>query len=278
MDNHIEIRVLLDNEAEKTELKTEHGISVHINVYGKKILFDTGQTGGFAANAERLGVDLSKVDYLVISHGHYDHAGGIPEFLDLNSKALIYIHKEAFKERYSIRENSCRYIGIRDNLKKRLKTHEAERLRLIKGETMLTPETGITGGIPRNNGFEDAGGPFFLDTEGREPDSIPDDMSMWITWGKEIIVICGCCHSGIVNTLNRIKKITDASQIKGIIGGLHLINADENRLENTVKNLKTLSPDFIAPCHCTGKNAENLLKAEFPGAYRGCSGGTYFVF
>lgn len=120
----------------------------------------------------------------------------------------------------------------------------------------------LTGEIPRITSFEDVGGPFFLDAEGKQPDQIIDDMTLWITTSTGLVIILGCCHSGLVNTVEYIRKLCGDMRVRGIIGGMHLLNASNERLEKTCEKLLEWSPDFIMPCHCTGENAMAVMAAR----------------
>ena len=135
-----------------------------------------------------------------------------------------------------------------DNYPRNLLQHVAATVEIFKG-------IWLTGEIPRVTQFEDVGGPFFLDAEGQLPDSIIDDMALWIETAAGLVIVLGCCHSGLVNTVEYIRELRGGSRVRGIIGGMHLLHASNERLEQTCKKLQEWSPDFIIPCHCTGETA-----------------------
>ena len=119
--------------------------------------------------------------------------------------------------------------------------------------------SGLTGPIPRLSGFEDTGGPFYLDPEGTIPDPIEDDMALWIATDRGLVVCLGCAHAGVVNTLEHIIRLTGTDRILAVIGGLHLMSAGQERLDRTVTALRRLAPDRLFPCHCTGDAAAAFL-------------------
>ena len=139
----------------------------------------------------------------------------------------------------------------------------------------IAPGIGITG--PRKTSFEDTGGPFYFDDKMISPDAIDDDLTMWLETTEGLVIIAGCCHSGLVNTITYIREVTGVIRIHGIVGGLHLLNASEYRLEQTLRFIADCNPDFLVPCHCTGPKVIDRLIHEF-GTVRttqGQAGQTY---
>jgi 7,8-dihydropterin-6-yl-methyl-4-(beta-D-ribofuranosyl)aminobenzene 5'-phosphate synthase len=124
----------------------------------------------------------------------------------------------------------------------------------------LTATIGVTGPIPRETAHEDAGGPFFLDQRGDRRDAIEDDQALWISTPEGLIVCVGCSHAGLINTLNCVRKVSGISGIRAVIGGFHLCQANERRMEMTLNALRSLSPGMIAPCHCTGEGAVRAIE------------------
>lgn len=264
------ITILIDNQA-PSGLKAEHGLSFWIDADGKQILFDTGQGSAFKSNVRVLGVDLDDTDLLVLSHGHYDHTGGIPQALKTVGDCEIYAHPGIFQPRYSVIDGTSRPIGIpRDSLEAVNKL-PPQSLHWVEEAVQLTKDIGITGPIPRKTNFEDTGGPFYLDPEGSREDPIDDDLALWFRTDNGLVVCVGCCHAGIVNTLNHVRNLSGESKIRAVIGGFHLVNADRRRLDETIAALRSLKPDTIIPCHCTGERAVAMLqnalgKRVSPGA------------
>jgi 7,8-dihydropterin-6-yl-methyl-4-(beta-D-ribofuranosyl)aminobenzene 5'-phosphate synthase len=122
----------------------------------------------------------------------------------------------------------------------------------VSGALWLSPRAGITGPIPREADFEDAGGSFFLDPQGMRADPVEDDLALWVSTDRGLVVCTGCSHAGLVNTLNYVRRFARQDKVRAVIGGFHLLNAGERRIEQTLTTLKTLSPERVVPCHCTG--------------------------
>lgn len=258
----VKITIVVDNHAGEG-LITEHGLSLWIETDGKHILFDTGQGKALEFNAQALDVDLSQTDILILSHGHYDHTGGIPHVLKKVQNLDVYCHPDVFQSRYSIREGTAKPIQMPSESKNALDMLPMQKIHRVSQALGITVEIGITGPIPRETGFEDTGGPFYLDPEGRSADRIDDDLALWIQTVQGWVVCVGCCHAGLVNTLNQVKRLTKQDRICAIIGGFHLLNADYQRLKLTVTALQSFSPNGIYPCHCTGKEAIKALQTAF---------------
>ncbi len=266
----VKITILADNLAGEG-LVAEHGFALWIETDGRRVLFDTGQGNALAHNARALGIDLGEADALVLSHGHYDHTGGIPRLLFLTRKTEVYFHPGVFQPRYSIRNGVPKPIGMPTGSAEAMEKHPPERLHRIQGPVTLFGRIGISGPIPRETGYEDTGGPFFLDPGGKHADPMDDDLALWILTGDGLVVCAGCCHSGVVNTLNHVRRVNDGQRIRAVIGGFHLGGASGSRIDQTLAALRSVGPDRIVPCHCTGEHAVASLRDAFgerttPGA------------
>jgi len=257
-----ELQILVDNQAEKG-LEREHGLSMWIEADGRRILFDTGTGKILGGNAGKLGVDVTRADFLVLSHGHYDHTGGVGRFLQSAGQSHVYCHPGAVLPRYAIRNSTANPIHMPHESISAIDKLPEERLHWVQEPIKLCERIGLTGHIPRKMSFEDAGGPFYLDPAGKRPDPIDDDMALWIRTEKGLVVATGCCHAGVVNTLDYIFRLNDGMKIRALIGGFHLMGADPLRLELTMEALKPFEIDLLVPCHCTGKTAVELLKKTF---------------
>ena len=260
-DESVRMTLLVDNEG-PAELSVEHGFSVWIESGEQHILFDTGQGAALEANALRLGIDLSLASTLVLSHGHYDHTGGVAGFLALNTHARVLFGRGLGTPRFSCHPGQApRAIGIGDTVHHALQELPAQRRSEITAPCFLAPSIGVSGPIPRLSAFEDTGGPFFFDPEQRHPDGIADELAMWFETHRGLVVLTGCCHAGLVNTIRHIRTISGIERVHAIIGGLHLLNASAERLEQTVRFIADCAPDYLIPCHCTGKHVvEQLLQ------------------
>lgn len=254
------ITLLVDNTAPES-MAAEHGFSAWIEAGEKCILFDTGQGPALVPNARHLGIDLGLASTLVLSHGHYDHTGGIPEFLSINHRARVFHSRGASDRRLSCHPGvPPKSIGMpAPSLRALDSLPNGKRFELTSAH-VLAPGIGITGPIPRCTAFEDAGGPFFFDETKKHPDPVADDLSLWFETGEGLVILCGCCHAGLVNTVLHARQLSGINRIHGIIGGLHLLHAGEERLRATRAFLAECQPDFLAPCHCTGAHVIDWLR------------------
>jgi 7,8-dihydropterin-6-yl-methyl-4-(beta-D-ribofuranosyl)aminobenzene 5'-phosphate synthase len=263
----LKFRILIDNTS-SVGLLTEHGFAVWVECDDKIILFDTGQNTDNSDilfnNAEALGCDLAKVDMLVLSHGHYDHTGSISELLAINPTVTVVCHPQALMERrYSIYPDKApRQIAMPEKHRLAIQSLPDQQVRLLSEAEHLFPGVGFSGAIPRKHQQEDTGGPFFLDEAKITPDLINDDISLWFETEQGLAVLTGCCHSGLINTVRHIQHVTGEQKIAGIIGGLHLNRAAEERLQVTRDAIHQWQPDFVIPCHCTGEAAIDFLKVS----------------
>jgi len=158
----ISIAIVVDNQA-VSGFVGEHGLSLWIEADGIRVLFDTGQGVALAPNSRALGIDLGRTDIVVLSHGHYDHTGGIPHVLQKARGARIYCHPGAVHPRYSIRDGAPRPIHMPRPSVTVVNQLPDEQLYWVQAPTQLSENVGITGPVPRNTGYEDTGGPFYLD-------------------------------------------------------------------------------------------------------------------
>lgn len=253
------VTILVDNEADNG-LTKEHGLSLWIEHQDNHVLFDTGQTNTFEENAGRLGVDIGETDTLVLSHGHFDHTGGISCVFRMAPNTNVYCHPAVVYPRYSIRNGMARPIQMPEESMVSLDRLSSGQLHWVQNPVLLSEQMGVTGPIPRKTHYEDTGGPFYLDPAGNRKDDIDDDMALWIRTNKGLVVCVGCSHAGLVNTLNHVQTLNGGKNIHAIIGGFHLIGADLERLGETVKALNLLNPKLVVPCHCTGKPAVSFLR------------------
>jgi 7,8-dihydropterin-6-yl-methyl-4-(beta-D-ribofuranosyl)aminobenzene 5'-phosphate synthase len=274
MTSKLGITIVADNKAQNG-LDPEHGFSAWIEAFDSLILLDTGQGLSLAGNAHKLGISLDETRHLVLSHGHYDHGGGIAGVMKMADQAVIHLHPGSVIPRYSLNNSEKpRSIGLPRNVIRFLGGLPAERTHWVSGPQYILQGVGLTGRIPRKTSFEDTGGRFFTDIQGASKDLLPDDQALWIDTPRGLVVCVGCAHAGIINTLNYIQEITKKTRIRAVIGGFHLINASRSRLEETVRELEKFSPELIAPCHCTGDEASALIKETFKTAFIPCAAGT----
>ncbi|MCL6582691.1 MAG: MBL fold metallo-hydrolase [bacterium] len=263
----IKITILVDNTPGRAGLIAEHGLSVWIEAEGRRILFDTGQGKALQENAHQLGIRLDETDMVVLSHGHYDHTGGLADMVRIAPRMRLVLHPDAVLSRYSLQPGRPpRSIGMPTESRSALEQIDREQ-RLIWATQPLsyTSRIGLSGPIPRQIPFEEdeAGGHFFLDPEGKRRDCLADDQALWIEAQEGIVICVGCCHAGLINTLSYIRRLSANSRILALIGGFHLLEADSSRLERTVEALSFLSPKVLIPCHCTGEQAIQRVRGTF---------------
>ena len=258
----LRITLIVDN-ATPAGLVEEHGFAAWVEAGDQRIVFDTGQGLAFEHNARHLGIDLDQADALVLSHGHYDHSGGVGAFLAANSHAPVFSSRDTQVRRFSCHpDQPPRMIGIGEATLSALNALPVSRRIELDAPRYIGPGIGITGPVPRQTAFEDAGGPFFFDVAGRHPDPVGDDLALWFETTDGLLVLTGCCHSGIVNTVDYIRKITGITRMNSIVGGLHLLHASPQRLGQTLRFLHECTLKRLIPCHCTGARVVDRLAQE----------------
>jgi len=255
----VSVTILVENTTPMPGFQGEYGFAALVVVDGKKFLFDTGSADALLKNAVAGGVDLAQIDDLVISHGHFDHTGAVVPFLQTGTGKKVYAHAGIFIPRYLVLGEYKKEIGILFPADK-INTNGADFI-ITNEFTEIHPEVFVTGEIPRTNDYEDVGGSFYvLVNENYVPDNIGDDMSMVINHPDGLIIISGCAHAGIINTIEYAQKKTGQNKIKAFIGGTHLAGASEKRMERTLMDLQNFDIEQIIACHCTGFDAMVKLR------------------
>jgi 7,8-dihydropterin-6-yl-methyl-4-(beta-D-ribofuranosyl)aminobenzene 5'-phosphate synthase len=270
------LTIVVDNRANQG-LTSEHGFAAWIEVPGRRLLFDTGQGTALEGNADQLNIDLGTVDTLVLSHGHYDHAGDLPLVIERSPALELYAHPAATGSRYWNRDGVTKTIAMPVAARSALASLHAG-VHWTTEPVDLGGGLGLTGAIPRLNDYEDTGGPFFLDTAGRQADPIEDDLAVWIRTERGLVVVVGCSHAGLVNTLRHALGVSGETRLHAVLGGFHLTEASEARLARTMVELDELGPDLIVPCHCTGDAAVEWLRRAFGERVVPGSAGSVFRF
>ncbi len=275
-----------EGEIPRHTLLAEHGLSLLITVYRDgvrhTVLLDTGYNSAtMLHNMDYLNVDPANIEAVVLSHGHMDHSGGLYPLLErLNRSVTVVAHPDAFRQRFLVRPQLGKLSFPVTADKGDLRNLNAEFVE-ASGPVYLAENTIlVTGEVPRTTGFEKGMPGAFLEEGGEMvPDSIRDDQAVLIKLaGRGLVVISGCAHSGIINSVLYARQITGESRVAAVIGGFHLSGSDmEPVIESTVSELKQLSPDLIMPMHCTGWNAIRRLQSEFPDSFVLSSVGTKLV-
>lgn len=252
----MKFQFLVENKTNQEGILAEHGLSIFIETEEKKILFDAGASDAFAVNADRMGVDLAGADLAVISHGHYDHTGGVPLFCRINLGVPVYLHKNAFRlshgmEKGEIEEKMC---GIRwtEEQKKALES----RIRYTDGSCRITENIALTGTIPVPDDFQPSERFYYYNING-EP--VEDDMSheqcLVIREPEGLYVFSGCSHRGVIPALQEAMRLFPREKIVALIAGMHLYSASRQTREKTVEEVLAQKIDRIFPVHCTGMDA-----------------------
>jgi len=275
MNKDLCITTLVEDTALDGSLLAEHGLSFWIEYGDKRILFDTGQSDILVLNAKTLGINLAEVNAIVLSHGHYDHTGGLSTILDIASKAKIYMHPSATEPKFSRKILGVKSIGM-----PRLAKKAVQKRHVVWTATpaQIFPGISVTGQVPRTNNFEDVGGAFFVDEHYQKPDELLDDQTLFIESAKGLVVVLGCAHSGVVNALDYISNLTSRNKIYAVIGGMHLLKASRIRISNTIEAFKKYEIQKIVPLHCTGRKAMGDLKNAFGDKCSFLSAGGQIIF
>lgn len=277
MPQKVDIAILVDNTAQRLDLAVEHGLAFWAQAGGAHILFDSGQGAALEPNAAALDIDLNQVDTVVLSHGHYDHTGGLETLFRRGLQPRIFMHPNAMRMRYGcLQTPPHKPIGMPARIAAAISG--AQHIVQTAKPARITPHVWSTGLIPRRTSFEDTGGRFYTDPECTVKDEIPDDQALWTECAAGLVVLLGCAHSGLVNTLDYISALSGGIPIHAVIGGMHLLNASEERLTATLDALQRYNIQVLAPCHCTGEAPAALLAQRFPEQFAHVGAGSRFVF
>lgn len=260
----LKITTLSENNAEIGDFIAEWGLSILIETEKTKVLLDTGQGFACVHNADRLGVDLRDIDTIVLSHGHFDHTGGLRGVLRrMRKEVRVLAHPDVWQPKYSRRGREApSYIGI-----------PAQRLELESlGAKFVLDDKPVhiddsimtTGQVPMETPYEEVDAALLLKTvSGWEPDPVLDDQAVIVTTDAGLVIVLGCAHRGMMNTIYSAQRLTGEERIVAVIGGSHLISASEERFWQTVAALQDLGAPRLGLCHCTGLKAVSMLAHEF---------------
>lgn len=250
---------LVDNVSNNKELGCEHGLSLYIETAKHKLLFDLGASSLFVENALKLGVDLKAIDTVILSHGHYDHGGGLHTFLNVNDKAVIYIKKEAFGDYYSERVSGTEYIGLDKSLSQNSRIVFADNHMIIDDELKLFSGVNIVDErFSLNKKLK-----IRIGTKYREDDFAHEQNLIIHSVGVKVLV-AGCAHNGITNIIRKFIEIEGADP-DYVISGFHLSNPSSGKNENETviyslgNSLNKHNTKYFT-CHCTGIEPYKKLK------------------
>jgi len=278
MKGEIRITVLVENSVNLRGLRAEHGLAFHIQAGRHQLLFDTGQSDLLLQNARQLQLDLRGLEAVILSHGHYDHTGGLKVVNELAPDARIYLHPAALSPKFAGHpDGTSRPAGMNEENVKVVRA-ATRSVTWTQSATEVVDGIFVTGEIARQNDFEDTGGRFFLDEACSQADPLPDDQALFFDTRKGVVVVLGCGHAGVVNTLEQVCRITGNRPIRAVIGGMHLLNAGPERMTKTLEAIRQWNVAQIVPGHCTGVAAVARLWTAFPGHCAPCATGTRLVF
>ena len=240
----------------------EHGLSIYIAAGKRRILFDTGQDLAIAHNAGVLNIDLSRIDAVVLSHGHYDHTGGLKSLLERNCSCSLHAHPDVFAQKIKGKDADWKYIGI--PIPRDVFEPTGIDLKLSKTSEEIAPGIKTTGEIPLNNNFEQVETGFYIKTGNHiGQDILADDQALILDSDQGTVVLLGCSHRGVINTLTHVVNLTGKSRIHCILGGLHLDKASDQKLQKIIDHLRGFDVDKIGVGHCTGNRAFLALSNAF---------------
>lgn len=240
----MKIVTLIENYVSEEGLFAEHGLSFYIETDTQSILFDTGQSGLFIKNAEKLGLNLRNVDSIILSHGHYDHTGGLIPFLEYNNKAKVHAKKNLFTPKYKSKTQFIGSINNKEVISNRLVI--TETITEIAQNVFLMPNINIYS--PADTNFKN----FFTQDDNKLIfDSFDDELFMVIKQSGKINIITACSHRGITNICKTATDYFNLS-VNLILGGFHMKNCSDLQYQEIMQYLKKLNPASIGVCHCTG--------------------------
>ncbi len=268
----IEIIVLVEDTAHQRGLCGEHGLSFLINLPDEQILFDVGQTDLFLQNVHKLRISLNNVKTVILSHGHYDHGGGFPYLRDKIKDFTLYAHPSAFKRKYVKR--GVRTVDIGLPWGEETIEQMGGKLELLEKTTPLPSGAFLTGEIERRHSADEQ----IVGLINEEPDPLHDDQALVLPTKQGLIVIVGCSHSGLLNTLDKAREISGEERIRAVIGGFHLLSADDRHIAWTLERVRELDVGLWGPCHCTGIRAQVSWLQAFPQRVRVLTTGSRLMF
>lgn len=259
----MDFKILIDDRSEKDGIDEEHGLSIYIKTNGRRILFDSGASKKFVQNAAKMDVDLKKIDYAVASHGHYDHTGGFPEFCEINHKARLYIHKNAFRRSYVWRDGAFGSVisGIRwtEEEEKELE----KRIIYTDEPTEIAENIWISGSIKMGRDFTFTEKFYYKDETGN---MVEDDMSheqcLIVKEDKGIYIFSGCSHRGASSAVKTGKSLFPGEKVLLFAGGMHLVRATEEEMIKTADMLYEEDIENVMPLHCTGRRGAEIIREK----------------
>lgn len=257
-DNLFRITVLSEN-TEHGECCGEHGLSLYIEYYGHKILLDAGSSSLFYENAKKLGIDLSVVDYAVLSHSHYDHSNGFDKFFEVNGKAKLYARTESGECYYSKHDKEIVYIGPKKGMleqyKNRIVYNDRDCCPIGFFSMVLIPHS-----MKELSQIGEKAQLYKMENDKYVPDDFSHEQTLILYSPKGLVVFNSCSHGGVTNIIKEVKEYDKDKNIYAYIGGFHLLKATDEDILELAKALKNTEIQRIITGHCTGDKAFEILK------------------
>ena len=260
----LRITTLSENTADTGDLLAEWGLSFLIATGKENILFDTGKTISASYNTDSLEIDLNQIDKIVLSHGHYDHSGGLRQILRRMGKEVeIIAHPDIWTAKYRRRKGQKdKYVGIpfqRQDLESL-----GARFTLTTKPLKIADNIMTTGEVPMVTDYETIDSALFVKSDaGWQPDKLLDDLALIINAEPGLVVVLGCAHRGMLNTLYHARQLAGIKTIHAVLGGAHLISASKERIRRTIADLKELDVQRLGLCHCTSLPTISIMAQEF---------------